>query len=206
MKTILSVLFLVLLQLTTTYAQPTYATNSYGGLVLLSNRIGIVSVVTNTTLSTNLTLGDSITLKWKNSKFTLFDWVGLYPVGADNGKFIERKFMTAKEQEVTFAPQEPGTYELRYVRGNGLTQATFGPLVVTASPELRLTIRRTSKNVGVISWPTRDGRTYTVYIGFTLEKDWEPMVVIAGTGGMASVPIPTLGSELFLKVAETETQ
>src|SRR3989338_1559558 len=100
MKSCAVLLFLALLQLAI-HGEICYRTNSAGALVLAGSRDCPISVlVTNMSPSTNVTVGDSITLVWKSPKFSFFDWVGLYAVGTTNvSQFIEREFLFSAEQE-----------------------------------------------------------------------------------------------------------
>ena len=152
------------------------------------------------TVQTNIITGESILVSWKNPPFpfalTFFDWVGLYAVGASDSQFIERRFVIGLEQEVSFTPPKPGTYEIRYIRWNGERVATFGPIVVNAVPPFSVSIERTGRFVSHVSWPTRIGKTYVLYVSLDL-KDWEPVVVITGTGGLVVQPVVASGFASF---------
>ncbi|MDO8594165.1 MAG: hypothetical protein Q7R93_01480 [bacterium] len=154
---------------------------------------------------TNVVVGESITVDWKNPPFpfemSYFDWVGLYKVGARDSEYIERKFVFSVQQKVTFTPPPLGTYEIRYIRWDGVRVATLGPITVVTQVPFALKMERTGKLVGQVTWPTKVGKTYVLYTSQNL-RDWEPMKVEVGTGNEVKFPIPLVGGAAFFRVLQ----
>ncbi|MDO8619859.1 MAG: hypothetical protein Q7R64_00725 [bacterium] len=180
-----------------------YSTNAHGALVLISSRDATVTAppTTNppgatTTPPSAMLLGESITVRWTNSFFSFFDWVGLYAVGAPDSQYLERRFVIGIRDEATFTPKSVGTYEVRYIKWNGEHGATFGPFVVKTTSSLALVFKRTGGIVGNVAWLTRIGKTYVLYVSLNL-KDWEPMTVVPGTGNEVFVPMQLSGHAFF---------
>ncbi len=195
---------------TPVYADPVnYLTNAHGALVLGAGRGSTATPTGGTstpTVTTNapvgIALGDSISINvTNNTSFTFFDWVGLYRVGAPDSQYVERRFVIGSDQGVTFTPPALGTYEVRYIKWNGEHGPMFGPVEVKTTLQLVVNLERTLGGILInVTWPTKVGRTYVVYVSLNL-KDWEPMVLVNGTGNKASIPVP-LSGRVFFKVLE----
>ncbi len=198
---------------TAVFADPLiYHSNTHGALTLSANRSSSsgappaggagtpTSTATNAPVS--IALGDSVSVSWTNNTFfTFFDWVGLYLVGAPDSQFIERRFVIGSNQEVVFSPPALGTYEVRYIKWNGERWSTYGPVEVKTTLQLMVNLERTLGGILInVTWPTKAGRTYVVYVSLNL-KNWEPMVLVNGTGSKASIPVP-LSGQVFYKVLE----
>lgn len=66
--------------------------------------------------------GGEIQGRWSlcSGKRSAYDWVGLYPEGAKNEDYVAWKYVTDDQGGVVLkAPEEPGTYEIRYLLDNG---------------------------------------------------------------------------------------
>lgn len=147
--------------------------------------------------STNIVVGNSFTISWKSTQAVFNDWVGLYREGQDDLDYLERYLVKEGTEMMTFTPPSAGQYELRYVSWSGKRGQTQGTVTVTSVPTPPvIAIERNRNFVGTLTWLSRIGRTYDVYVSPDL-KHWECLTSVSGTGEKVLVPIVMVGQASF---------
>ena len=141
-------------------------TSGIGGTPIATPTLTATPAVTRGITSIAVT-GNSVTVGFVNNT-TNMDWIGIFPPGVDNTKYIDWRWLNNQQGGVptsepssgslTFTNIPPGTYEVRYVfRGTGVAGQTTPGQTIQISPTPTPTpVSSTAPRVTALSWaPTK---------------------------------------------------
>ncbi|HEV8636652.1 MAG TPA: post-COAP-1 domain-containing protein [Chloroflexota bacterium] len=149
--------------------------------------------------------GESFTVTWANiSNATARDWLGLYPLGADDRGFIAWQYVSCGPTPVAprpsgscsfAAPASPGAYELRLFADDSLTRLAAAALTVvsptpTATPSSTATDTPTPTSTPAATATRTPTETATATATHTPTATATPLPAPGAATGGGTIAVP----------------